>query len=41
MIEYALLAGFISLVSVTWIINIGSAANDIYSRINSDVQAIP
>ena len=39
--EYALLAGFISLVAVTMITNLGSGVNVVYGSINSQVNAIP
>jgi len=41
LIEYALLAGFISLVAVTAITNVGTGVNTVYSNINSQVGAIP
>ena len=41
LIEYALIAGFISLVSLTWLINIGVTSNQIYSNINTQVAQIP
>ena len=41
LIEYALLAGFISLVAVTMITNVGSGVNGVYSSINTQVAAIP
>ena len=41
LIEYALLAGFISLVSLTWLINLGSTTNGLYGNLNSTVNAIP
>ena len=41
LIEYALLAGFISLVAVTMITNLGSGVNVVYGSINSQVNAIP
>ena len=41
LIEYALLAGFISLVAVTAITNVGSGVNVVYGNINSQVAAIP
>ena len=41
LIEYALLAGFISLVAVTAITNVGSGVNTVYGNINSQVAAIP
>ena len=41
LIEYALISGFISLVSLTWLINIGVTANQIYGNINTQVAQIP
>lgn len=41
LIEYALLAGFISLVAVTAITQVGQGINGVYGNINSQVQAIP
>lgn len=41
LIEYALLAGFISLVAVTMIRAVGTGVNNVYSGINSQVAAIP
>ena len=41
LIEYALLAGFISLVAVTAITNVGTGVNKVYGNINSQVAAIP
>ena len=41
LIEYALLAGFISLVSLTWLINLGSTTNGLYGNLNSTVGSIP
>jgi pilus assembly protein Flp/PilA len=41
LIEYALLAGFISLVAVAAITQVGIGVNGVYSNINSQVQAIP
>lgn len=41
LIEYALLAGFISLVAVTMIRAVGTGVNNVYSGINSQVGAIP
>jgi pilus assembly protein Flp/PilA len=41
LIEYALLAGFISLVAVTAITNVGSGVNTVYGNINSQVADIP
>jgi pilus assembly protein Flp/PilA len=41
LIEYALLAGFISLVAVLAITNVGVAVNKVYDNINTKVTAIP
>jgi len=41
LIEYALLAGFISLVAVTAITQVGQGVNGVYGNINSQVQKIP
>ena len=41
LIEYALLAGFISLVAVTAITQVGQGINSVYNNINSQVQSIP
>ena len=41
LIEYALLAGFISLVAVVAITAVGTGVNGVYNSIDSQVQAIP
>jgi pilus assembly protein Flp/PilA len=41
LIEYALLAGFISLVAVVAITNVGSGVNTVYENINTKVGQIP
>src|SRR5262245_7610292 len=41
LIEYALLAGFISLVAVVAITSVGSGVNAVYNNIDSQVDAIP
>ena len=41
LIEYALLAGFISLVAVVAITNVGVGVNTVYGNINSQVASIP
>lgn len=41
LIEYALLAGFISLVAVAMITAVGSGVNTVYGNINTQVAAIP
>ena len=40
LIEYALLASFISLVAVTAITNVGTGVNGVYGDIDAQVQAI-
>ena len=40
LIEYALLAGFISLVAVTAITNVGTGVDSVYGDIDTQVQAI-
>jgi pilus assembly protein Flp/PilA len=41
LIEYALLAGFISLVAVVAITNVGTGVNAVYNNIDTPVKAIP
>ena len=41
LIEYALLAGFISLVAVVAITSVGSGVNTVYNNIDGQVQKIP
>ena len=41
LIEYALLAGFISLVAVAAITLVGQGVNGVYNNINTQVHAIP
>jgi Flp pilus assembly pilin Flp len=41
LIEYALLAGFISLVAVVAITAVGSGVNGVYNNIDAQVKAIP
>ena len=41
LIEYALLAGFISLVAVVAITNVGTGVNSVYGGLNAQVGAIP
>jgi len=41
LIEYALLAGFISLVAVVAITNVGTGVNAVYGNVDTQVQAIP
>ena len=41
LIEYALLAGFISLVAVVAITNVGTGVNKVYDNINTKVNSIP
>ena len=41
LIEYALLAGFISLVAVVAITSVGTGVNNVYNNIDSQVKTIP
>ncbi len=41
LIEYALLAGFISLVAVVAITSVGQGVNGVYQSIDTQVQQIP
>lgn len=41
MIEYALLAGFISLVAVTAITQISAGVGNVYNNLNTQVKKIP
>ena len=41
LIEYALLAGFISLVAVVAITNVGEGVNTVYGGLDAQVAAIP
>ena len=41
LIEYALLAGFISLVAVVAITNVGTGVNNVYNNIDGQVQSLP
>ena len=41
LIEYALLAGFISLVAVAAITAVGAGVNGVYQNINTQVMSIP
>ena len=41
LIEYALLAGFISLVAVVAITSVGSGVNTVYGNLNTQVALIP
>ena len=41
LIEYALLAGFISLVAVAAITSVGTGVNGVYNNINTQVAKIP
>ena len=40
LIEYALLAGFISLVAVLAITNVGSGVNTVYGNVNAQIALI-
>jgi pilus assembly protein Flp/PilA len=41
LIEYALLAGFISLVAVVAITSVGTGVNAVYNNIDGQVKSIP
>jgi pilus assembly protein Flp/PilA len=41
LIEYALLAGFISLVAIVAITNVGTGVNTVYTNIDTKVKSIP
>ena len=41
LIEYGLLAGLISLVAVTVIINVGTGVNDVWTGVDNTMTAIP
>jgi pilus assembly protein Flp/PilA len=41
LIEYALLAGFISLIAIAAITNVGQGINGVYTNINGTVAKIP
>ena len=41
LIEYALLAGFISLVAVAAITAVGTGVNSVYTELNTQVDKIP
>ena len=41
LIEYALLAGFISLIAVVTITSVGTGVNSVYNGIDGQVRAIP
>ncbi len=41
LIEYALLAGFISLIAVVAITAVGTGVNTVYNNIDTQVKAIP
>ena len=41
LIEYALLVGFISLMAVVAITNVGSGVNTVYGNVQTQVAAIP
>ena len=41
LIEYALLAGLISLVAVTAILNVGTGVNGVWSGVDSSMGSIP
>ena len=41
LIEYALLAGFISLAAVTMIINVGNGVNGVWGGVETQMEEIP
>ena len=41
LIEYAMLAGFISLIAIVAITAIGSGVNGVYTNMNAQIQTIP
>ena len=41
LIEYALLAGLISLTALFAVINVGTGVNGVWTRVDSQVQTIP
>jgi pilus assembly protein Flp/PilA len=41
LIEYALLAGFISLAAVATIITVGGSTNTVYTKVNTKLTAVP
>ena len=41
LIEYALLAGLVSLVAVVAVVNVGSGVNGVWVGVDSQVSAIP
>lgn len=41
LIEYALLAGFISLVAVVAVTSVGTGVNSVYNGLDAQVRAIP
>ena len=41
LIEYALLAGFLSLAAVTAILNVGTGVNGIWGGVDTQMQSIP
>ena len=41
LIEYALLAGLISLAATTMILNVGNGVNDVWGGVDSQMQAVP
>ncbi len=41
LIEYALLAGLISLMAVTAILNVGTGVNDVWTGVDGSMAAIP
>ena len=41
LIEYALLAGLISLMAVTAVINVGGGVNSVWGGVDTQMQAVP
>ena len=41
LIEYALLAGFISLVAILAITNVGTGVNRVWGQVDTQMQAVP
>ena len=41
LIEYALLAGLISLMAVTAVVNVGGGVNNVWGGVDTQMQAVP
>ena len=41
LIEYALLAGLISLMAVTAVLNVGGGVNNVWGDVDTQMQAVP